>query len=868
MSSLSKALKTITDIKFSQLETNDQRFAKYKQSILDSIEGTAPHRKLKLLLEAVSNPEAPRWDPTSTLMDSKKFDRYQQVTLFSDDSALISDEEKERWCDDLIQSLNSESERYKYAKLFSKLINESDEPSEDETATDAPTARAEMLEQRAEFDRIVFSEDSCDEAAITAHLEELFKDSAKGLEKLRSSITSFCNQFIPDLDNDSTPITSSDISNAIDNLIATGLMDNENSKVLREFKSSPAILSEIADVLSAKLANIGSWKWPDEGMMATMRRQLNGKYRIYVHTDLIDSIFLHHIGTSWAVHMRSAFVKFSNSSGWKRGIPTRIDKNFRQFYFGHMNSDDYSSIDQYRRNQQYSKYFMVQLAKSTAGGQPCYDDEGSRNGDSGNSPVNVAKLKQGLLHLLITELELSKALGRNHTIVRSDFAWFGPSLSHTAILTALKFMGVTDHWISFFKTFLHLPMKFEMDGPDAKLRVRSKGTPMTYALSDVFGESILFLLDFTVNRYAKGLFLYRAHDDFWLWHNSQDLCVDAWSAIAKFNKVMGLAINEEKSGSITIGSELHSSLPKGDIKWGFLTLSDEGKFVIDQPGVDAHIEEMKRQLKNPKAIFSWVASYNSYVARFLPNNFGEPTACFGYEHVDDIIKTLERVHMELFKEYDGSVLKFLSQEIEKRYGVTDLATGWFYLPITWGGLDLKNPAFPFRAMKTAKQLQDQRNRRNGIKEPLPFFGECLEQDRTTYKDLQETWADGSYTPLQKFNTNKQFSSEPDAFPNFERFIEERETWFSWWLKEYKVLLDGDSFEKADLPAASNVPAWDLLDLLNSISNPAARTHISMVYALHGEEMMKKWGSLKPVWDQSLPLGMIELWSKKKPVWAL
>lgn len=881
MASLSKALKSITDLKSLQLENNDNRYAKYRQDVLDSIEGTDPTKKLQLLLVAIANPDAPRWDPSSSLMDSAKLERYTKLNVFSGNTSLISDAEKLEWCDDIITSLNTEVEKYKYAKLFSKLINESD----DTTASDSDSNPAEegatkpvpasLKEQREEFDRIVFSQSDTNEGSITEYLDELFESAPKrDIEYLRESMTTFCNSFLPDIDGSVTSISPRDISSTIRNLISSGLMDNENIKTLRQFLESDNICREIADVLNAKLASISTWKWPEEGLTAVMRRELNGKYRVYVHADLLDSIFTQYIGTLWSWKLRGFLCEFAQSRAWRKGISQRIDKNFINYYYGGIGNTTERGIDSIRTQEQYSKYFLVQMARDMDSSQN-YDSDGDSDGDyeeDANQNFNakvtkVSQLKQDLLHLLVTEVELSKALGRGHTIIRSDYSWFGPSLSHTTILTVMKYLGVTEDWLKYFKTFLQLPMKFEMDGPNAEVRVRSKGTPMSYTLGDVFGETILFFLDYAVNKATNGLFLYRAHDDFWLWHHDQELCITAWKAIERFNKVMGLKINNEKTGSITIGETARSGLPNGNITWGFLVLDPSGKWVIHQERVNEHIVEMKRQLAKPTAIFTWINCYNAYIARFLPNNFGEPAPCFGFSHIDDIIQTLDRVHQELFKDYNGSALEFLSEWIKKRYGITDIARGWYYLPVTWGGLGLKNPSFKFTAMKTQKIIEDEVRRKNGIKPSLPFFGECLEKDRTEYDRILEDWKNGKYVPEKRYNPRDLFSNAPDAFPSFERFQQERERWIEWWAKCYTKLVTRVGHEMVDLP----LPMKFAEEFSREAGKAVASKDYDLlkhIYAVYGEEMVRLWGGVKPVWDQCLPLGMIELWMKKKPEWML
>lgn len=870
MSSISTSLKTITDFKSLQLDENDTRYAKYRQDVLESIKDVDPTTKLELLIDAISNPKAPRWDPQSALIDSEKLDRYRKLNLFSSASPVISDAQKLEWCEELITSLNSESEKYKYAKLFSKLVYEEDDITE-ESAEKA--SQPEMAEQRAQFESIVFSESNTDEKAIHEYLDTLFT-SKKDLDGLRENVASFCNSFLPQVESTGKTITASEIEGTIRSLISSGLMDNDNTKVLREFLASSNIVSEITNVLNSKLASIGTWSWPKQGMEAAMRRQLNGKYRVYVHADLLDAIFTHYIGVAFGARFRDFFILYSNGPAWKKSVTQEHhDKNFSRFYYGGVLRRDAEGINDVRKEYQYDKYFLVQMPRSVFQSQGSYDGDDDDSDDGNNnkntdkgSEVNVFKLKQGLLRFLVTEIELSKELGHSHTVIRSDYSWFGPSLSHTTILAVMKYIGVTEDWLAFFKTFLELPMRFSEDGPDAKMRKRSKGTPMSYSLSELFGETVLFMLDYAINRIDKGVFLYRAHDDFWLWHRDQQVCVAAWKEIQRFNKVMGLEINQEKTGSLTVNGKTCQDLPEGDIRWGFLVLNSEGKFVIDQANVDTHISEIKRQLAKPKAILTWISCYNSYVARFLPNNFAHPAPCFGYEHIDDIVRTLERVHQELFKEHKGSVTAFLSDWIEKRYGVTGLTTGWFYLPMVWGGLHLKAPTFSYILLQTSRALTEARQRRNNVAPVHPHFGNCPEHDRSTYDKAVADWKQGDYTPSKKDNPYGKFSNKPEDFPSFEKFTEERERSFEWWRRRYIYLLSTDSFKSTDLPKSEEVSLQ--FDKGGAGLPRRALEDLDTVYALYGEEMLHQWGGSRPIWDISLPLGMIEVWNKKKPVWAL
>lgn len=150
--------------------------------------------------------------------------------------------------------------------------------------------------------------------------------------------------------------------------------------------------------------------------------------------------------------------------------------------------------------------------------------------------------------------------------------------------------------------------------------------------------------------------------------------------MTEFSQLTGLNFNQSKTGSVKvtrrpgITSNTPSSLPKGDVRWGFLKLDGAiGRFLIDQENVDTHIEELRRQLEACKSVFDWIQAWNVYGARFFTNNFGKPANCFGLSHVDMMLETFSRIQSKLFASTGGSV------------------TSTLYFPMSMGGLDLKSP---------------------------------------------------------------------------------------------------------------------------------------------------------------------------------
>ena len=490
-------------------------------------------------------------------------------------------------------------------------------------------------------------------------------------------------------------------------------------------------------------------------------------------------------------------------------------------------------------------------------------------------------------------------------MVCSDLEWFGPSLPHTSILTVLEFFGMSKTWLDFYKTFLAAPLRFTGEGES---RTRKRGTPISYSLSVVCGEAIIFIMDFAVNQRAKGAFLYRMHDDLWLWDADASKVASGWAEMNIYADLVGLTFNQKKTGSAYVGtpSEASATLPKGDIRWGFLKFdATESRFLLDQADVDVYITEMRRQLASTMSIFGWVNAYNKYMTFFIRNFGGLPANCFSKAHIVSLIDTLARIQRELFPGGGGAV-SYLRKILKDSFDVTDLPDGYFYFPITSGGLELRNAMLELFALeKKDKPLATYGDNKvddvdsedvsfnhdsddDGedfqsiyssidnddfdwaaipIKKDDAFdvekvtaeelFTKRTEYDRKEYKSVKEVWDLDSDNRRAK---GYLFQSESDEFMTYEEFTALRESWRSTWGTAYRHML-----------ASPNVREVTLVPMVRElVDNPGSpKTWASMdwyerwVVSMYGGEFVKKFGSLEAVDPNLIPVGMVELFRSSR-----
>ncbi|PWW76965.1 hypothetical protein C7212DRAFT_278870 [Tuber magnatum] len=906
-SAFSQTLNSITDTKLQVLSKQHGDFAAHRDKTVAQAERATDHReKIRILLEGINSwhanggaepvrdrPAVPIPIPTLAAPTADVCN----ISLFLNQARQDPSVGKsllDRWEKKLTDIFRKETIKFEYAELFGKLLmqwvsgsgvrparetmakttGDGIEMDDSYVASDFESiGRKEMHEQRAQFESIVFKPLDTDTGAIEEYLEDIFssKEAQRQLTDCRGRLALFGKSLF---DNPFTPET---VKSTIRSLLGADLLSNEKRTTLQEFMRDKTVLGEVADVLNMHLFSLSSWSWQEEGVPVEMRRHLNGKYRIYMDEDIIQAIFLHFIGLKWSVEFKGIFTGFFNSRAWNtgakplpKGIIRKMQEQFNQRpeeYLPTYSIGSEKTVDQKRRRMQSEMFFMNQLPDDLDHTRS-YDDDNeddAEESDHQHTRATPVKTKQTLLRMVTTECLLNTTLHGKFTIVRSDFSWFGPGLSHTSLVTVLKFFGVPKIWIDFFQRFLNAPVKFSADGPTATVQTRRRGVPMSHSISDLLGEVLLFTMDFAVNQKTNGLFLYRIHDDFWLWDKDEERVATAWKEMTKFTKLVGLEFNKQKTGSSCIGDgTLHPSLPRGDIKWGFLKFHQTGKFMIDQSQVDLHITELKLQLSaaGKQSIFAWVTAYNKYVSSFFVNNFCFPTAhCFGQEHVNTVIETLERIHHAIFPEHHGSVTEYLADWIKRDFDITEIPEGWFYWPICMGGLEVKNPFIVANSVR--EEL---------CKDPSWKLKEAFGAEEVQYTVAKDKWETGRGSDITR---RERISVEMREFLSFEEFTGLREQRLTCWALTYKDLL-------CEPPSSRVLMTREIEAAMKDVSGGTGKLtgkggisrkgwakmndYWRWVVAFYGPGMVDMWGGLEVVRPGQLPVGMVSFWRSRKIRW--
>lgn len=795
----------------------------------------------------------------------------------------------------LERDLEIESIKHQHAQFFSELVTEWLKNPDHEVKTPDSSSfesigRKEMHEQRATWESLVFTEAKVEVPKIEAYLKKLFTPT-KVTNEAYKEIVRCTKAYSSELRETKDLFDSDSLKGTMAGLAKTDLLTEEKNATLRAFMANKEVLKEVADVLNMRFMSLKTWTWTvvGDGIPVEMRRQLNGKYRVFMDEDILDALLIYEIGLKWAVHFRTTLTRFFDSPAWSRSekqIP-KVDRQRREYYLVNDAAVGADSMQKTRRTTYREDYLLTQLPISESVGKRNYDEDNDDDDDEAVKQKGPLDLKHGLLHMLVAESLIARHLKPQavHTVIRSDFKWFGPAMPHATVYAVLQFFGVDEEWLVFFRKFLEAPLFFVQDGPQAQTQTRKRGLAMSHTLTDVFGEVVLFVMDYAVNQ-ATSSYLYRLHDDFWLW-GSEESCLKGWKAMTSFAGVMGIEFNQEKTGTVRIGktveddsSEMDTSdeelstysskavaLPRGEVRWGFLLLDAQtGQFLVDQKQVDEHIAELRTQLSYCKSIFSYIQSYNAYVGRFFTNNFGKPSYGFGRKHVDMMISTFARIQKEMFP--SGSVTDHLTSLAHERFGIQNLPQGFWYFPIEQGGLELRNPLIPLLGMRESLRQTPDRL----IEKALDKDEADYRRAETYFKDHNNGTGFGKIVP----EIYQQISQSGETFMSKEEYLRYREEKSVHLAAVYKnFLMVPPEQEIMPTQQVTSLLAQGEPDLPTRFKNkqPALvkvfgnmQPYWKWMLALYGAEIVERYGSVRMVDGGQVPLGVVSLMKKNKVRW--
>lgn len=883
---LSRTLQSLTRSKIHELEKQRNEYESRKAKVLATAAQRPTLRDQVACLLAGTKELAP-----GASQDKDIFNIGHWIEQAKYDSS-IPPEKLKGFETHLRDTLDAHSRKLSLADLYSRLLTEwmnppskqTDEatkgPSEDDDFLLVDERQKQRLKQLCDqFERTVFEPRQTDPIEIDLFLSDLFptvKDK-DALERLRERV----RRNLAEIWEEKDPFTIDSLSDCIRGIQTEEIVSEEKQETLKHFLNNDVALNEIADVLNMRYADLKNWDWhaDDEGVPVLPRQQLNGKYRIWMDDDVLETIFVEHICVKLCAMLKATLKDYiQGDSGWNftQGPKlTNIDRYRRQYYLNN-DREGPNNVESQRKEDFVDTFFLSSMpeGQDTLASRVCgYDEDGDNAQEGSLAPKSV---KQQLLRKIVTETYFRNQFYGQAAVIQSDLQWYATSIPHSTAYAVLDFIGFSQEWIQFFRKYLETPLNMdnafeghEKIGP----RKRRRGIPIAHASEKVIGELLLFFMDCAVNE-KTGLLLYRLHDDMWL-SGDPEKCAQAWEVMKTFTNIMGLQFNLSKSGAVCLGSavsnEVKSRMPQGSVKIGFLMLdATTGDWIIDHSQADAHVKQLKAQLDSCDSVISWVRTWNSCIGRFFKNTFGEPAYCFGRPHIDAILDTYKKMYDAIFDtdhtQTGCTVTEYLRKRIETDFNVFDVPDAFFFLPEKLGGLGLRNP------FVSIFMLRDRMK-----KSPRELMIEYLKSERELYEVEKGSFDKKTATQRRRTWENMESNSEPDElkeafsshdkdiFLSFEEWSKFREA------RSFSLSALYNSF--MDVPS-SNYPATTRA-VEDAVS--AARqkfglgtlgAEVKWTLYLYAEDLLAKFGGLNLVDRQFLPIGVLDMIKGKKVRWQM
>ncbi|KAF6802200.1 hypothetical protein CSOJ01_11741 [Colletotrichum sojae] len=430
------------------------------------------------------------------------------------------------------------------------------------------------------------------------------------------------------------------------------------------------------------------------------------------------------------------------------------------------------------------------------------DESGDQREETGNKPINT---QQFLLRILATETMLQRAMHGGAAVVQSDLKWFGAGVSHTTIFAIMRFFCFPEKLVGFFKKVLEAPLNLSTSSSEP--RTRRRGIPMARSPGRMIGEMVLFIMDFAVNR-ETCLLLYRLHDDLWMTGRHEDT-TKAWATMQRCAKVMGLELNEHKTGSVYLINDeacrdpaITAALPPGPFKIGHLGLDPaSGKWVIDQERVAEHVAQLRKQLAECRSVLEWIRTWNSCISRFFGKAFAP---CITSR-----------------------------KKIMERFGVNDPSDAFVLFPDELGGLGLMNP---FSSFFTDVHHDGP---------PEAKVKKFIDSEPAEYESAKKAF-DEDYTA--------EFRAMD--IPNFKRseVVKPEEMGVFFDIEEWKM--------HRETRSESQALAFTLLEKC------VRKGETFWLIQMYRDEADEKFGGLRLVDKSSLPLGVLATMAKKPVRWGM
>ncbi len=460
----------------------------------------------------------------------------------------------------------------------------------------------------------------------------------------------------------------------------------------KQFQDNGALASQLRDAIRVANRDPRHWSWPQQGVRPRILWTRN-RWRLYPTLSLVELLSVNYTADFWSsaideCYTNSAIILSIRSRLQKLidlGAPEVIMANERRML---ALQKDRAALDWYEPVDPWTN--QVVLSE---------DEEESVMGVVGMRATRQAELRDAsnmgygydegvnpMVKLVHAEIELLRAAHPDEPlhVLKVDVRDYFASVPHATLLSMLRGLGMTDAGIEFTQRYLQTP--FVVD--DDQVEPASRGVPMELTYSHWLCEKLMRLLEQFIHSQAKVRIIRQLDDICILSSNAQDIAV-AYAATQSLLADIGLSLNDEKSGAVTIGGDKHAELPSSNPRWGVLELTQAGQWQANIEAFQTYLSESRKEVDARHAILAKVLVYNDQLKHLV---WGLGLAMdLGDQHRDSANKTLQSFENDFFGA-DESIFAGLKSLIEQRHQgeLQEVPLAWMVWPITAGGFGLRS----------------------------------------------------------------------------------------------------------------------------------------------------------------------------------
>jgi hypothetical protein len=584
-----------------------------------------------------------------------------------------------------------------------------------------------------------------DVSLVEQYLSSLmeFNGDTKALEEFRDDMQRFANRMIERRIN----VEQDEMMWWILDLLNDDLISDEKKETLKGYLLSPMVITELVSILNLK--SIREWNWKNAMNGRLVRVPVRRDKRLYVPEDgdIIDILFLHGVATRWAAKLKEKLEGFIHKTKHTRNRHLAgIESNKKPVFLTEapleppphppVGCEYLSSFPQSSHKKSKGPRHLFGCAtvpKSTPPPPSSYIDTIDTIGDERHKVYmrdffmsrlpfmegcipkrkRTETVQANLIKTLAAEFKLCEVFeGKVYTYVIEFEDRALEVLPHSIVLTVLKFLGVPDVFIDFFKRFLQEKLNI---GP-GRVVTRAAGIPEHHeAMHSFFTEAIFFFLELAVFK-RTGVYLYRIHETcYFVGTAEQGQQVE--EEINRFESIMMLFFTGFP-GNLNIGA-LRMKCPP----------SLTSTFAISQNLLEIFASRTRYDLERCTTILEWIRVWNSTAGTYAAHLFGPLANVLGSTHLAAVKAAYKRIFALIFPH--GNLTTHVTQMLHSH--LPHLCTDaqplepLIYLPHAYGGLGVKNP---FATLALARDI---------YADPDAIVAQHVATDPTSRPSLTETY---------------------------------------------------------------------------------------------------------------------------------